>query len=143
VQALKEKDLLDAVGMQMHIIGNANGSANLDPRTPPTKDQLLEQMQRYGDSGLKVFVTELDVDISKLPGTMDERLARQAEIYSTVVRACLESGRICNDLNLWGVNDKETWMGEAALLFNYNQPKPAYYAVLDVLRQFYERKKSL
>lgn len=141
-RSLKEKDLVDAVGMQMHIIGYMNDSFNPDPVLPPTKEQILEQMQRYGDLGLKVFITELDVDTSRLPGSLDEKLARQAEIYRTVVEACLESGGICNDMNLWGVNDKETWMGEAALLFAYNQPKPAYYAVLDVLRQTYERKKA-
>lgn len=143
VKALKEKDLVDAVGMQMHIIGNVNGSANLDPRTPPTKEQLLDQMYRYGELGLGVFITELDVDISRLPGTIDERLAKQAEIYSTVVEACLESSGICSDINIWGVNDKETWMGEAALLFSYNQPKPAYFAVLEVFQRFYEQKKSV
>jgi endo-1,4-beta-xylanase len=137
VKALKEKDLVDAVGMQMHMIGGSN----IDPRRPPTKEQLLEQMNRYGELGLKVFITELDVDISRLPGSRDEKLTKQAEIYSTVVEACLESGGICNDINLWGVNDIETWTGEAALLFSSNQPKPAYFAVLDVLKRFYREKK--
>lgn len=143
VKALKEKGLVDAVGMQMHIIGYTNGSPNPDPRTPPTKGQLLEQLNRYGELGLKVYVTEMDVDISRLPGTIDEKLAAQAEIYGTVVEACLESNGICTDINIWGVNDIETWMGEAALLFSDNQPKPAYYAVLDVLRRAYEKKNSL
>jgi len=137
VKALKEKDLVDAVGMQMHMIGGSN----IDPRTPPTKEQLLEQMNRYGEVGLKVFITELDVDISRLPGSRDEKLAKQAEIYSTVFTACLESSGICNDINLWGVNDIETWSGEAALLFSSNKPKPAYFAVLDVLKRFYDGKK--
>jgi len=137
VKALKEKDLVDAVGMQMHMIGGSN----IDPRTPPTKEQLLEQMNRYGELGLKVFITELDVDISRLPGSRDEKLAKQAEIYSTVFTACLESSGICNDINLWGVNDIETWSGEAALLFSSNKPKPAYFAVLDVLKRFYDGKK--
>jgi endo-1,4-beta-xylanase len=137
VKKLKEKNLVDAVGMQMHMIGGSN----IDPRTPPTKEQILEQMFRYGELGLKVFITELDVDISKLPGSRDENLAKQAEIYSTVFEACLESAGICNDINIWGVNDVETWMGKSALLFSNNKPKPAYFAVLDVLKKFYEAKK--
>ncbi|HET9911255.1 MAG TPA: endo-1,4-beta-xylanase [Anaerolineales bacterium] len=137
VESLKAKDLVDAVGMQMHILGGFD----LDPRTPPTKEQLLEQMHRYGSLGLKVFVTELDVGIAKLPGSVEEKLAKQAEIYSTVVEACLESDGICTDINIWGVNDVDTWTDEAALLFSDNQPKPAYFAVLDVLKKFYEARK--
>lgn len=137
VKALKEKDLVDAVGMQMHMIGGSN----IDPRMPPTKEQLLEQINRYGELGLKVLITELDVDISNLPGTLDEKLTKQAEIYRTVFEACLASSGMCNDINIWGVNDIETWMGEAALLFSNNKPKPAYFAVLDVLKRFYYDRK--
>lgn len=138
VKSLKEKDLVDAVGFQMHMLGGPD--SYIDPRKPPTKEELLEQMRRYGEIGLKVFITELDVGISNLPGTKDEKLAKQAEIYSTVVEACLESSGICNDINIWGINDIETWKGEEALLFENNKPKPAYFAVLDILKRFYDRK---
>jgi endo-1,4-beta-xylanase len=136
VSKLNQTGLVDAVGMQMHVIGGDN----IDPRTPPSREELLAQIKRYGELGLKVFITELDVDTSLLPGDKDEKFARQAEIYAAVMEACLESNGICSDVNLWGVNDIETWSGEAALLFADNQPKPAYFAVLDVLRRAYLEK---
>ncbi|HSB00002.1 MAG TPA: endo-1,4-beta-xylanase [Anaerolineales bacterium] len=140
VKALKEKDLVDAVGFQMHILGEPD--SYIDPRTPPTKAELLEQMSRYGEIGVKVFVTELDVDIGKLPGTKEEKLAKQAEIYSTVVEACLESSGICNDINMWGISDVDAWRGEAPLLFTASfKRKPAYFAVLDVLKKHYDEQK--
>lgn len=138
VKALKEKGLIDAVGFQMHMLGEPY--SYLDPRTPPTKEELLSQMKRYGDIGVNVFITELDVGVNKLSGTKDEKFAKQAEIYSTVVEACLESDGICNDINIWGFNDVESWQGEEALMFEDNQPKPAYFAVLDVLKKFYDAK---
>jgi endo-1,4-beta-xylanase len=138
VKSLKEKDLVDAVGFQMHMLGEPD--SYIDPRKPPTKEELLEQMRRYGEIGLKVFVTELEVAINNLPGTLDEKLAKQAEIYRTVFEACLESSGICNDINVWGFNDIETGLDKKTLLFSDNQPKPAYFAVLDVLKRFYDRK---
>jgi endo-1,4-beta-xylanase len=140
VKSLKEKGLVDAVGFQMHILGEPD--SYIDPRTPPTKEELLTQMNRYGEIGVKVFVTELDVDTGKLPGTKEEKLAKQAEIYGTVVEACLESSGICKDINMWGISDIDAWRGEAPLLFSANfQPKPAYFAVRDVLKKHYEAQK--
>lgn len=140
VKALKEKDLVDAVGFQMHILGQPD--SYLDPRTPPTKEELLQQFHLYDDIGVKVFITELDVDTGKLPGTWEEKLTKQAEIYATVVEACLESSGICNDINIWGLSDIDTWRGEAPYLFSVgNNPKPAYFAVLDVLKKFYNNRK--
>ena len=134
VKGLKQKGLVDAVGLQMHILGVP--FSYLDPNDPPTKDELLEQMRRYGDLGLKVYVSELDVDTGSIPGTWEEKLQKQAQVYATVVDACLESGGICNDINMWGLNDIDPWAGEAPYLFSVgNQPKPAYYAVLDVLKK--------
>ena len=140
VKSLKAKDLVDAVGFQMHILGEPD--SYIDPRTPPTKEELLEQMSRYGDMGVKVFITELDVDTGKLSGTKEEKWSKQAEIYGTVVEACLESSGICKDINMWGISDIDAWRGEAPFLYTAsNQPKPAYFAVLDILKRYYDAKK--
>lgn len=139
VKSLKANDLVDAVGFQMHILGEPD--SYLDPRTPPTKEELIEQMGRYAEIGVKVFITELDVDTGHLPGTREEKFAKQAEIYGTIVEACLESSGICNDINMWGINDKDPWSGKLPYLFTAtNEPKPAYFAVLDMLKKFYDKK---
>lgn len=137
VESLKQENLVDAVGMQFHIAPSPLvPSDNIDPTTLPSKADLIAQMKRYGDIGVRVVVTELDVDISKLPGTKDEKLAQQAEIYKLVIEACFESG-VCDSVTTWGINDETCWLqkigGQSPCLFSEYQPKPAYYAIVQVL----------
>jgi endo-1,4-beta-xylanase len=137
VSQLKAKNLVDAIGMQFHVgAPPLLPPENPNPNNFPSKATLIAQMKRYGNIGVKVIVTELDVDISGIPGTLDQRLTRQAEIYKTVTEACLESG-VCSGITLWGLNDEESWLlklgGQSPLLFSQYQPKPAYYAVRDAL----------
>jgi endo-1,4-beta-xylanase len=133
VKRLKEKGLVDAVGFQMHV----TKPPNLDAANPPKKSDLIAQMRRYKDIGVEVIVTELDVDSSRLPGTEQQKLASQAEIYKMVVEACLELGA-CNNIEVWGFNDSESYLvhqgiNTSPLLFSNDKPKPAYYAIRDVL----------
>jgi endo-1,4-beta-xylanase len=139
VKRLKDKNLVDAVGMQFHIMS----PPVVDPVLPhvdalnlPSKSDFITQMRRYRDIGVKVVITELDVDISQLAGTLEQKLARQAEIYRMVLEVCLESGA-CNSLSVWGLNDEGSWIesigGKSPLLFSKGEPKPAYFAIRDVL----------
>lgn len=143
VKGLRVKGLVDAVGMQMHFIDKGDG-LNPDPLHPPTKAEIVAQMQRYGNLGVRVYVTELDVDTKRLPGTPAEKLLVQAAIYKTVIEACLES-KVCDGVSVWGVNDEESWLldrgGETPLLFARNIPKPAYFAVRDVLLEYAQKQK--
>ena len=67
---LKGMGILDGVGMQVHI----------DARRPPHTDSIVANMKRFGDLGLSVEVTELDVNIFGLSGSTEEKLQRQAAI---------------------------------------------------------------
>jgi endo-1,4-beta-xylanase len=124
VERLKNKGLIDGVGLQMHVF---------NPQVLPSKDVLIEVMRGYG---LPIYITELDVDISQITGTQQVRFAYQADIYRRITDACLESG-VCKSMTVWGIGDKyswvETYLGEPnadPTLFDDNlQPKPAYYAV--------------
>jgi len=123
-QRLKALDLIDGVGLQMHI---------WCVDCAPEKDDLIIAMRSFG---LPVYITELDVTMAGATGTRDEIWAQQALIYRHIMDACLESG-VCKSFTVWGIGDKYSWMASymhspdaQATLFDDNlQPKPAYFAI--------------
>jgi len=130
VDNLKSKNLIDAVGLQMH----------LDGSKPPTKEELIKTMKTYG---LPVYITEFDVNMKNVDGTPQERMQKQAEIYKTVIEAAIESG-VCKNIFVFQVGDKfsvwENFQGQGfskdadPTPFNDNfQPKPAYYALVSAI----------
>ncbi len=126
VQRLKVKGLVDGVGLEMH----------LDGTKPYVKQDVIATMRSYG---VPVYVTEIDVDLTNVQGTQQERYAKQAKIYGDMFAACLESG-VCKSFAVWGIGDKYSWLRRASpiadpTLFDDNlNPKPAYFALLDALR---------
>lgn len=120
---------IHGVGFQLH----------LELGSTPKLAVLQSQMQRFSRLGLIVDVTELDVRL-KSPFTED-RLGAQADAYATVMQACLNV-RNCKNFTMWGFADANSWIDRkfpgygAAHIFdeNYN-PKPAYDALIKVLRQ--------
>jgi len=127
IERLKAKGLIDGVGLEMHLDGDE----------PPSKQDMIATMQGYG---IPVYVTELDVDMKNIPGTQEERYARQAEIYRDVFGACLESG-VCRGFCVWGIGDKYSWVERASpkadpTMFDDDlNPKPAYFAIFDTLAE--------
>ena len=126
VQRLVSKKLLDGVGLEMH----------LDASKSYPKPDVIATMKSYG---VPVYVTEIDVDLTNVPGTPDERYTRQAQVYGDMLAACLESG-VCKSYAVWGVGDKYSWLernspnADATLLDDELNPKPAYFALQNVLR---------
>jgi endo-1,4-beta-xylanase len=125
---------VDGVGMEFH----------LDAANAPSKTDMVATMQRFGSLGLGVYITELDVNVLHLTGSAEEKASKQAQIYSDVVQACLESG-VCKSINVWGMSDKNSWLvqpqwqfkggGETPLIFDDQyQPKLAYTAIQQALR---------
>jgi endo-1,4-beta-xylanase len=118
---------IDGVGLQVHI-------SQLDVDT----SAVAANIARLTALGLQVHITELDVSLplesSGLAGSDD--LLRQAEVYRSVVRACLQNPG-CTAIQTWGFTDKYSWIGShshgsrgAALLFDRDyKPKPAYDAM--------------
>ena len=133
VTHLKSKNLVDAVGLQMH----------LDGSNPPEKQDVITTMKSYG---IPVYVTEFDVNMRSVKETQDKRFEQQAQVYKDMLEAALESS-VCKDFNIFGLVDKlsvwETQPQQWAYSPNANplpwddnfQPKPAYYAILDALKQ--------
>lgn len=106
-------------------------------------DSVAENIQRLGELGLQVQITELDIkyrDAEPSPVL----LAQQARDYRRVMEVCLENPA-CTAFIVWGVSDRFTWLrGEslgfflnpsvAPLLFDDDYaPKQPYFEVLDAL----------
>jgi GH35 family endo-1,4-beta-xylanase len=101
---------------------------------------IAENMQRLADIGLEVQLTE--VDVKYIGETTDEILRQQAREYYRLMETCLDAEN-CTAFIVWGVSDKYTWLREASffdnptvdpLLFTDDyQPKPAYFALMDLL----------
>lgn len=121
---------IDGVGLQMHV-------PTLDADTFSTSN-LSSNIARLTALGLQVHITELDVSLplDSGGGPRAEDLNRQAEVYRSIVRACLNNAG-CTAIQTWGFTDKYSWIGSHshgarghALLFDRAyQPKAAYRAV--------------
>jgi endo-1,4-beta-xylanase len=114
----------------------------LDADHPALLANISANIARLTALGVQVHITELDVSLplnsNGLPQPVD--LARQADVYRGIVRACLNSVG-CTAIQTWGFTDKYSWIGSHsrgtrghALPFDRAyQPKPAYRAVLEEL----------
>ena len=136
VKNLKEKGLIDAVGMQMHFLG---GNEHPDPNLPlpQLKQAILNQIRVYADLGISVLITELDVDLNKIPGDQEQKMKIASGVYQVVSESYLESPN-CKGLTVWGINSNDSWItglgGTPALLFGDNKPQQPYYATLEAFK---------
>jgi endo-1,4-beta-xylanase len=119
---------IDGIGLQMHVGLNWF----------PGKQSILNNMNRFGQLGLEIYITEADVVINDdLTGLSEEKLASQATAYRQILEACLESP-YCKDFACWGITDKYSWLvgflghDDWPLLLDENyQPKPAWCAIME------------
>jgi len=121
---------LYGVGLQMHTsILNA-----------PVEQDVIANMQRLAALGLKVQITEMDVQIQGATRPMAQRLAVQAQTYHDMLNVCLVV-KACEAFVMWGFTDRYTWVTsatghpDAPLIFDTSyHAKPAYAALLQELR---------
>jgi endo-1,4-beta-xylanase len=132
IKGFKQRGVpIDGIGLQMHI-------PSLEFDGPGTTANIA----RLTDLGLQVHITELDVSLplDSNGSVWAEDLARQAEIYRGIVRACLNSPG-CTAIQTWGFTDKYSWIGSHSrgtrgqpLPFDRTyRPKAAYWAILQEL----------
>jgi endo-1,4-beta-xylanase len=136
VKRLKEAGVpIHGMGFQMH----------LEPRNWPTAEVMQQTLERFAALGLQIELTEIDVPLGELPGSLEEKLAKQAELTRGVIQACLAVPQ-CTGMTFWGLTDKHSWLAtpewaprrgrgpHLALLFDENyQPKPMFTAVFEAL----------
>jgi GH35 family endo-1,4-beta-xylanase len=129
VQDLRAQGVpIDGVGLQMHVSAASR----------PGDASIAANMSRLAGLGLLVNISEMDVRIRDLPGTLAARLDAQRAAYHSIVGLCVAEPR-CDGVTFWGFTDAHSWIdaqfgADDPLLFDEQYgAKPAYYGVLDAL----------
>lgn len=122
-QLLSQGVPIDCMSFQAHLI------------VGQVPSNMRENMQRFANLGLKVWVTELDIRIPR--PVSQQQLQQQAQDFGRVFTYCLN---LCEGLTVWGLHDAQSWVDstfpeyDAPLMWDDNmQRKPAYYAALQAL----------
>ncbi|MEO0949316.1 MAG: endo-1,4-beta-xylanase [Cyanobacteria bacterium J06641_5] len=134
VKSLQAKAIpIHGVGLQMHV--------RVD--SPPAAKDVAANMQRLGELGLQVQITEMDVRIRQ-PATASH-FERQATVYREMLQTCLAADS-CNAFVIWGFSDRYSWIpkhfqgwGDALIFDARYQPKPAYKSLWEELATRSER----
>ena len=120
---------------------------HLDGSNPPKRGDLISTLRSFG---LPVYITEMDVNMKDVLGTKEEREKTQADVYRMVLQSVLDSGT-CKSISFWTIGDKYSWIETSPDYSQYSlnadptpfdddlKPKPAYYAVLDVLKAYAQK----
>lgn len=121
VKGLQEEKLIDGIGMQSHL-----------QMSSPTKEGYAEALKMYGDLGLEVQVTELDINNKSNTRSSQLDLAqRYRDIMNAIVDA-KKAGTNVTAVVIWGITDATSWIGGYPVLFDEDyHAKPSFYAVLD------------
>ena len=141
---------LKARGLRIDGIGN---QAHWRLETP-TINEIEEALADLHSTGLKVMYTELDINMlppagrgadpamanpytNGLPDEKQQQLARRyADIFGLIVKHRDRVSRV----TFWGLSDADSWLNRGRM--NYpllwdreRKPKPAFHAVVDVLKR--------
>ncbi|MGN1411141.1 MAG: endo-1,4-beta-xylanase [Oscillospiraceae bacterium] len=125
VAELKEKGLIDGVGMQSHI---KMGS--------PSIALYEEAIRKYANLGVEVQITELDIDQkSNSASDLSELAERYQEVFK-MYKKVKDDGVNLSAVTIWGINDGNSWIGGYPLLFDDDfQAKQCFYAIADTNSQ--------
>ena len=120
----------------------------------PTVDEIDEALVELHATGLKVMFSELDINLlpntprdadpalanpyaNGLPDEVQQHLARR---YADVFRVFVEHSDWVTRVTFWGLSDADSWLNRGRMNYpllwdRQRQPKPAFNAVVDVLRK--------
>lgn len=118
---------IDGIGLQSHV----------STHRYPSEDDIRANLRRFGELGLSVNISEVDVRDTVLQGSAEARELAQRIAYQQIVAACVLEPK-CEAITFWGFTDAYSWLLDegdfAPLLFTSDyQKKPAYQGVLDGL----------
>jgi endo-1,4-beta-xylanase len=141
---------LQSRGLRIDGIGN-QGHWRLDT---PTIQEIAQALADLHGTGLKVMYSELDINL--LPqaargadpavanpyanGLPDEKQQELARRYAGIFDTILEHPGWVSRVTFWGLSDADSWLNRGRanypLLWDrQRQPKPAFHAVVDVLKR--------
>ena len=122
---LKEKGIIDGIGMQSHLDMNF-----------PSVTMFENAIKKFGQTGLEVQITELDITTSD---TSESGLNAQAKRYREIFDLAVKYKDSSNitALILWGLNDNLSWRAsQSPLIFDKDyQAKPAFYSIVEGLEE--------
>jgi endo-1,4-beta-xylanase len=138
------------------------GTQHHDKMDWPTVQQVDATIEAFAKLGVKVMITELDVDVlsargenrsadvaevarqnvsnlysNGLPDSVQRELAQR---YADLFQVFLKHRGVVTRVTLWGLTDGDSWLNRGRqnhpLLFDRNwKPKPAFHAVIDAARK--------
>jgi endo-1,4-beta-xylanase len=135
VKRLKDAGVpIGGVGFQMHV----------DPRHWPTAEEIRQNFERFAALGVIIEITEMDVPVGAMSGSMEEKLAKQKAITKDIVAVCTSIPQ-CTGITIWGFTDAHSWLNDEQwglklrgpmphypLPFDQDyRPKPMFYGILD------------
>ena len=131
VKGLVERDIpIHGVGLQCHF--NVSGGS-LDTAA------IRQNIRRIAALGLRVSLTEIDIQHGNQGTPSEGQLQTQKEKYKALMTVCVTEPS-CKSFFTWGVNDNQSWRrpqsSTAPLLFSGTSaitPKPAYFGVVEAL----------
>jgi endo-1,4-beta-xylanase len=120
IEDLKASNLIDGVGFQMH-----------NTYLSPTKTQIETDINRAVSKGLKIHVSELDIQVNPFNDistfTNERRLAQKAK-YKEMVKiynALPAANKYA--LTIWGMKDNESWIPYSTDLNHVGNDWPLLY----------------
>ena len=131
---------IDAVGIQSHIHAGPPKTDSSHTYGPALK-QFMADVQKLG---LKMMLTEMDVNDRDLPADIPTRDKAVGELYASYLNTTLANPNVIALLT-WGITDRSTWLNhegarkdglpERSLPFDADlKPKPAFFAELNALQ---------
>ncbi|WOO38278.1 endo-1,4-beta-xylanase [Anaerocolumna sp. AGMB13020] len=126
LEKLKEKNLVDGIGMQDHI-----------QLSNPNVLDYQYAINKYAELGIELQVTELDIDMKENSEEAQEKLGTRYKNIMAVLLHSVEKGKAnITSVTFWGLTDDRSWLNNAEgasypLLFDKElNPKKAYFGVL-------------
>jgi endo-1,4-beta-xylanase len=131
---------VDALGVQSHLTAGSREAFGPEYAYAAGLRAMISEARKMG---LKVLLTEMDVNDHKLPASVPERDAAVAATYGGYLRQALADEAVIALLT-WGITDKYTWLNfedtrsdklpERCLPFDAEmQATPAFFAERDAL----------
>lgn len=126
-----------AAGVPIHGIGFQSHYLGWDY---PGRANITKTMDLFASLGLRIRLTEIDVQTRNIPGPRAYKLQQEAAIFADIVTTCVEH-HACDGITFWGFTDAYTWIPsltgfttDEPLLYDTTYvPKPGYYSVMCAL----------
>lgn len=124
VSDLKKDGLIDGVGFEMH----------LDASNVPSVNAVKQLIDMYSKIGVKVYITEFDVDMSKISGSDAEIQQKKAEVYVEMLKIFLNNPNI-DSTTFFGFSKAVSWKPNTdSLMFDENyDPQMVFYEVAKLI----------